>query len=297
MSSTFNLPPVRRDPLGQALDQLPQFLLTLGRLQEAQKEREERARQANVQETAKKTAHEMQMIRMAGQVSNLTARAGTLPGVKKHIETPEGLQAYDVVATMTGMQLEQERLLEEEQAREAEDYRIWREGLDRMSDREVLEQTSLAGLTDKQQKAAEQEVRERKGFREQLDVMADESKKFKVKKLEGSIDNLLESKRLAGQPRLDSAGLQTGLHPPFSEEEETELQSQLSELSGLGVEYPSTFLDEPAFVVDEVTPEPGEKPKPRIFESRGEYQARLIEAGFGKGLVTMPEEDPLGLFK
>lgn len=124
-----------------------------------------------------------------------------------------------------------------------------------------------------------------------------ETHKFQVKKLEGSIDKLLESKRLAGQPRLDSAGLQTGLYPLFSEEKETELQDQISELGGLGVEYPSTFLDEPAIVVDEVTPELGEKPKPRVFESRDEYQARLIEAGFGEESVTMPAEDPLELFK
>lgn len=148
MSTPFNLPRIRPDPLGQALDQLPQFLLSLGRLQEQKKEREEQARQANVRETERQATHESELLRMVQQIESLSVRSKSFQGLE--LETEEGLRRRDILKGATDAQLQQKTELED-----------WRQLLDQMSDKEVIDRTSMAGLTSEQQRAAKDEAKSR----------------------------------------------------------------------------------------------------------------------------------------
>lgn len=117
MSTPFNLPSIRRDPLGQALDRLPQFLLTLSQMQERRGEREERARRANVQETERKTAREMEFLRMFQQTDPDVQVAG-IEGLQDFLETKSGRRAGAVVAKNARERQTQKRALELEKDRE-----------------------------------------------------------------------------------------------------------------------------------------------------------------------------------
>lgn len=117
MTTPFNLPSVRRDPLGQALDRLPQFLLTLSQMQERRAESVERARRANVQETERKTAREMEFLRMYQQTDPDVQVAG-IEGLQDFLETPSGRKAGEVVTSNARERQRQKRALEVEKDRE-----------------------------------------------------------------------------------------------------------------------------------------------------------------------------------
>ena len=117
MSTPFNLPSIRRDPLGQALDRLPQFLLTLGQMQERRGEREERALRANEQEKARKEAREMEFLRMYQQTDPDVQVAG-IEGLQDFLETRSGRRAGAIVANNARERQRQKRLLETGKARE-----------------------------------------------------------------------------------------------------------------------------------------------------------------------------------
>ena len=112
MTTQFNLPRIRRDPLGQALDRLPQFLLALGRLQEDKKEREQRASRANEQDRARKEASEIQLVGMAARGSDADVKAASIPSLRRSVTTPAALKAIDVLESMAR---EQQKLLRKQE--------------------------------------------------------------------------------------------------------------------------------------------------------------------------------------
>lgn len=157
--------PLPPGTLRQALDQLPQFLLALGEMQERRKYNEQRARQANLQETAKMEAFELELVRMGGQADNPDVAAATIPGLRRSIKTPKGLRALDVFADLTIERQIQQRRLEKEQILKDQAEKTFREQLDIMSEEAVIRETSRAGLSERERKLALQEAAERKGIR------------------------------------------------------------------------------------------------------------------------------------
>lgn len=91
MSTPFNLPAVRREPIGQALNQLPQFLLMLGRLQEDKKEREQRVREFDARQATQKRQESRQEVtdfqNLLMRMDDKTARAAYVRGVES--DNPE----------------------------------------------------------------------------------------------------------------------------------------------------------------------------------------------------------------
>lgn len=107
--------PLPPGTLNQALNQLPQFLLTLNRLQEGRSERIERARRANEQETARKESFELNLVRLFGQADPDVQVAGS-EGFRKSLDTRAGRRAGEVAIDMAEERQRQKRGLEREQS-------------------------------------------------------------------------------------------------------------------------------------------------------------------------------------
>lgn len=118
MSTTFNLPRSRTDPLGQALNQLPQFLLGLGELQQRKKERVDRAQRQVKVDQNRKTAFEVQLINMAAGGDDADVKVASIPGLERAVTTPTGRQAVDL---FSGMAREQQQQLRKDEAQKAQE--------------------------------------------------------------------------------------------------------------------------------------------------------------------------------